>query len=83
MDIADVMALLFHNFGGAPVPGCLAACDGNGDGDTSGVADAVFFLTYLFQNGTAPAEPFPGCDVSTLESDFSLGCEEPSVACDR
>ena len=81
-DIVDAMMLLYFAFEGGVVVRCEDALD-VADSGAVAATDAIRLLPYLFANGVAPAEPFPGCDLSTLESDFSLGCEEPSVACDR
>ena len=56
---------------------CLAACDTNGDGDTSGVQDALELLTHNFLGGVAIPAPFPGCAPSELASDQDLGCDGP------
>ena len=41
---------------------CVSACDGNADGLVD-LVDAVFTLTFLFDNGPVPLGPFPGCGV--------------------
>lgn len=73
-DLGDPMRLLWHNFGGAPVPPCRAACDVDGDGSTAGVADAISMLRHSFAGGVPPVAPFPSCEVSENESDADLGC---------
>jgi hypothetical protein len=76
----DPILLLFANFAGASVP-CLAACDSNGDGSTSGVSDVIYLLRHLYLSGPAPAAPYPGCGNLALPADDALGCETPPEAC--
>jgi hypothetical protein len=80
-DVLDALTLLFHNFGSTPAPGCLAACDANGDGDVSGVTDTVYSLMYHFVSGSAPVAPFPACGLSGLGSDATLGCAQIPESC--
>ena len=72
LDIADAITIGNYLFLGAEVPPCLASCDSNGDGAVD-VADVIFSLLYLFQQGQAPAAPFPGCEAPPAM---------PSLACD-
>jgi hypothetical protein len=73
---------LRFNFLGGERPGCLAACDVNGDGRILGeVSDAVFLLNHLFAGGRAPPEPYPRCGQGSMASDRALGCESPPAGC--
>ena len=76
--LVDPLTHLRFNFTGSPAPECLAACDVNGDGDISGVSDAVWMLVYSFLGGAPPISPFPDCDVSPLTNDETLGCSSSS-----
>ena len=74
----DAVFLLAFNFTGGDIPGCMAACDANGDGAVTGqVTDAVYILNFNFTGGIAPPAPFPECANSTLETDIALGCDVP------
>jgi len=80
--VTDAVFLLNYNFLGGPAPPCSAACDINGDGAWTGqVTDAVYILNYNFLGGPSPPAPFPGCGLSTLESDKALGCATPTTSC--
>jgi hypothetical protein len=72
--------LTINLVGGVQAP-CKAACDANGDGQTSGVADAVALLTANFIGGVAIPPPFPGCDTPAPGSDALLGCAITAAAC--
>jgi hypothetical protein len=72
LGIVDPMTLLFALFGTTGMPGCLEACDANGDGATD-ITDAVFGLLCLFLNGAEPLAPFPTLG-SDLDIGNSLGC---------
>jgi len=79
--VTDAVFLLNFNFLGGDPPPCSAACDINGDGAWTGqVTDAVYILNYNFLGGPAPPAPFPGCGLSTLQSDKDLGCATPTPA---
>jgi len=57
VDISDGLKVLFHLFGGSAAP-CLDALDADDNGAIN-VTDAVSLLRFLFQEGPAPAAPFP------------------------
>jgi len=81
--VTDAVFLLNYNFLGGEAPPCSAACDINQDGAWTGqVTDAVYILNYNFMGGPAPPAPFPGCGLSTLETDNALGCATPTPAGD-
>jgi len=80
--VTDAVFLLNYNFLGGDEPPCFAACDVNGDGAWAGqVTDAVYILNYNFLGGAPPPAPFPRCDLSTLESDKTLGCVTSTTNC--
>ncbi len=81
LDLGDPVKLLLANFRGDNLP-CQAAADANANGSTDGTSDAIYLLTFMFLDGSAPASPFPACGDSILESDVSLGCEQASSLCD-
>lgn len=70
VDIGDAITLLNHLFVPGPVPDCRAACEANGD-DVLNIADVIFLLTFLFQGGAAPGDPFPFCG---LDVGSSIDC---------
>ena len=79
--VTDAVFLLNYNFLGGQAPPCSAACDVNGDSAWTGqVTDAVYLLNYNFLGGTPPPAPYPGCGLSTKESDQTLGCATPTPA---
>jgi len=71
-DLSDVVAMLTVLFNGGVVP-CLATMDTNDD-DGVNVADAEYYLEYLFADGSVPAPPFASC--GTDMTGIPLGCEE-------
>ena len=77
-DTSDALRLVIFNFSGGEPPPCKAACDANGDGDTSGVSDAVWMLVHSFLSGAPPVPPFPDCGNSTLAEDTRLECDAPA-----
>lgn len=79
--INDAITLLSHNFfDPRPLP-CAASCDANADADISGVTDAIMMLVVNFIGGIQFAEPHPWCGFTGRESDFELGCNRISPAC--
>jgi len=80
--VTDAIFLLNYNFLGGGTPPCFAACDIDGDGMFTGmVTDAVYILNFNFLGGVAPPPaPFPGCGLSTIETDVALGCVTPTAA---
>jgi hypothetical protein len=71
VDLSDGVAALGYAFLGDAVPGCLAACDFNGDGLLN-ITNAVYFFSALFSGG--PAVPGPRDAFSQRASDAALGC---------
>lgn len=78
--VTDAVFLLRSIFAGGSQPTCLAACDGNGDGEID-VTDAVFLLQFNFLGGRLPSHPFPECGPGETAADQALGCELPPQAC--
>lgn len=76
VDISDAVCILNWLFAGEATPGCVAATNTNGDDDAN-LTDATYLLNYLFAGGPGPAQPFPDCGTSDLETDRELGCETP------
>jgi regulation of enolase protein 1 (concanavalin A-like superfamily) len=79
VDISDGRCILDWRFSGSPAPGCLAATNINGDGQTN-IADAIYLFSSLFLGGPPPVPPFPGCGALT-EDDAAFGCETPPAGC--
>ncbi len=81
IDIADGIFLLRHLFGTAEGAGAAPTCDASCDVDAReglGLADATGLFDYLFQDGAAPAAPFPECgvvDPSLEECKAQESCE--------
>jgi hypothetical protein len=57
-DLSDAVKIVLYLFAGASQPGCLDACDVNGDTNLA-VSDAIALLQYLFKPGTVTI-PAPG-----------------------
>ena len=79
MDISSGIFLLGFLFSGGSDPGCMAACDADGDGRLD-ITTAVFIFNFLFLGGVPPSAPFPGCGLSESAGDLELGCAE-STGC--
>jgi len=81
-EVTDAVFILNYNFIGGEAPPCSAACDVDGDGEFVGmVTDAVYILNFNFLGGVPPpSAPFPGCGLSTVETDMTLGCVTPTPA---
>ena len=75
MDISSGIFLLGFLFTGGNDPGCLAACDADGDGRLD-ITTAVFIFNFLFLGGAPPSAPFPGCGFSESGEDLELGCAD-------
>lgn len=73
LNITSGIFLLGFLFTGERNPGCMAACDADGDGRLD-ITTAVFIFNFLFIGGSPPASPFPDCGVSGSEEDLQLGC---------
>jgi len=73
LDLSDAISILRFLFLGADQPSCQAAADSNGDGNID-LTDAIYSLNFLFLAGEALPAPTE-CEISELESDISLGCE--------
>jgi len=78
--VGDALSLLSWFFLGAQTPGCLAACNSNGDGALDGVSDAVYNLSFCFKGGPPPPLPYPICGEASV-LDESFGCLEGTEAC--
>ena len=77
-ELADALFLLNYSFLGGLPPGCVAACDIDGNGRVGGgVDDAVYLLNYSFLGGQAPPPPLTVCGVGT-PADEALGCDQPA-----
>jgi len=72
VDLSDAVFDLGFLFVGGPAPGCIEACNTNGDLEND-LADAVFLLSHVFLGGSSPEAPFPGCGLDPSPED-SLGC---------
>ncbi len=59
INLADAVRLLEHLFMTVAID-CRKAADGNDDSSVN-LADVIFQLAFLFNAGSAPPEPFPGC----------------------
>ena len=70
MDITDVVAVLFHLFGGGTIP-CEKAADVDDTGSLA-LTDAVYLLDFLFRRGLPPLAPFADCGFDRTPDD--LGC---------
>ena len=75
MDISSGIFLLGFLFTGGNDPGCLAACDADGDGRLD-ITTAVFIFNFLFLGGAPPSAPFPDCGFSESGEDLELGCAD-------
>lgn len=71
-DIAGLARALFAVPGAAPVT-CEDAADANDNGALDMLQDPIYLITYVFQNGPAPAAPFPTCGPDGTDMD-ALGC---------
>lgn len=71
VNLTDAVNTVLFAFQGNPIP-CVDAADSNDDGITDG-SDAVWTLTYVFLEGTAPPAPFPSAGADPTEDE--LGCE--------
>ena len=72
VDISDPVALLRHLYLGNPGT-CLDAGDVN-DNEVLDITDAIRILAFLFQQGQAPAAPFPDAGIDPDDGE-ALGCE--------
>lgn len=61
VDVSDVVHLAKWLFGVGPANPCDDAGDVNDNGALDAIDDPLFLIAYLFQNGPAPAAPFPAC----------------------
>lgn len=76
VNVVDVVQLVLTVSNQTPLPSCVAACDGNGDGVLD-VADASFLLSYIFVGGPAPPGPFPECEYHVFtgaDCQMASGC---------
>jgi len=78
MDITDPIYLLRWSLDGMyDEPGCRKSCDADDSGEIN-LSDAIYMLTYLFQGGPAPKEPFP--EVGEDPTFDLLDCKEWETA---
>lgn len=71
--VTDVVLILLSLFGGQePLP-CSDAADVD-DSDTVEVADPIYILRYLFQEGPEPPPPFLTCDKDPTQG--NLSCDD-------
>ena len=78
--ITDVIFTLTWDQLGGETPGCLAACDYNGDGLVGSIdttTDVIYLLTFSLLGGSPPPAPFPDAGLSASEGDLALGCDTP------
>ena len=61
IDNSDAIALIGH-FNGSQVIQCKDAGDVDDNGKID-LADIIYLLAYVFQNGTPPLPPFPYCEL--------------------
>ncbi len=72
-DLGDAITGLNALFAGAPIPGCLDACDNNDDGQFD-IGDPIYLLQYLFGGGPLLPAPSTGCGADpTADSISCLG----------
>ena len=71
LQIGDGINLLAHLFQGQAAPVCRDAADSNDDGVLD-IADAAYFLVFLFCCGAPPPPPWPNCGLDP--SADSLDC---------
>jgi hypothetical protein len=83
IEIGDAVAMLVRAFLVCCDFDCRAACDANGDGGTSGVADSIHLLTARFLGGVEIPAPHPSCGQGALASDERLGCRDAPPGCAR
>lgn len=73
VDLSDAVTILGTLFSGESVL-CEGACDVDDSGSLN-IGDAILLLNYLFQQGVAPAPPFPSCDQDPTQD--TLSCASP------
>ena len=73
INIADGVAILFHQFDTTFEVPCLDAADANDDGKVD-VADAIWLFGYLFSGEAAPPAPFGTCGPDPTPDDL-ITCE--------
>jgi len=79
LNLSDAVWIVQALFFGGPPLTCAAAADSNGDLRLDS-SDLIHLLTFLFQKGQSPPEPFPNCGPDpSLEN--PLGCDELDVRC--
>lgn len=71
--VNDALVLLGWLFLGSSRPGCLSACDLDGNGGAE-LTDAVYGLNFCFAGRAPPVAPFPDCGPGT-DADLAVGCE--------
>ena len=74
LDVADAVNGLNILFGNTKTE-CEVSCDANDD-DTFDISDSVYSLTHLFQMGSPPPEPFPGCGGDPTPGGITCGSFE-------
>jgi len=71
--VNDALVLLGWLFLGSSRPGCLSACDLDGNGGAE-LTDAVYGLNFCFAGRAPPVAPFPDCGPGA-DADLAVGCE--------
>ncbi|MBI4586394.1 MAG: hypothetical protein HY717_20485 [Planctomycetes bacterium] len=70
IDISDAVVELLYLFLGRGQIECLDAADANDDGEVS-ITDPIHLLLFLFQQGEAPAPPFPELGIDPIPDGLS------------
>jgi len=71
VDVSDSIKILLHLFlDDSPDLDCLDAADVDDTGELS-ITDPIVLLSFLFQAGPAPQDPFPGCGPDPTPDDLS------------
>lgn len=83
-DISDAVFTARLIFLGEPSAGCDDAADMDDDGVLN-ITDAVYCVRHLFQDGSAPLEPFPECGedptVDDISCDLCPACADEGGEC--
>ncbi|MBI4583746.1 MAG: hypothetical protein HY717_06960 [Planctomycetes bacterium] len=67
VDLSDAVNILTTLFLGGEAPPCLEALDADGTAAID-LSDAIYILTFLFLGGPEPANPYPDCSISLINT---------------
>ena len=73
-DAINAIQVILPHVGIPTIPGCMQAVDANGD-SLLNIADPIYLLIWLFQEGPPPGHPFPDCGTVLPPLEQNLGCE--------